>query len=140
MASNPADAELFEGVFASRATRSYAAIVEPAKVGELLRAIDGFEGQPATHAALRIAPYVFTRPGELRAAEWAEVDLEGAEWRIPAARMKMRDAHIVPLAHQVVEILRELHPLTGEGRFVFPAIGTPGRCISENRSTAPSGA
>jgi integrase len=129
---NPAEAELFDGAFASRATKSYAAITDPAKVGALLRAIDGFDGQPATHAALRMAPYVFVRPGELRAAEWAEFDLDKAEWRIPAARMKMRDAHIVPLARQVVAILRELKKLTGKGRFVFPAIGTPGRCLSEN--------
>jgi integrase len=106
--------------------------VEPAKIGELLRAIDGFEGQPATHAALRIAPYVFVRPGELRAAEWGEFNLDAAEWRIPAERMKMKDAHIVPLARQAVAILRELRKLTGRGRYVFPAIGSGERPLSEN--------
>jgi integrase len=131
-AANPADVALFEGVFASRATQSYPAIVEPKAVGQLLRAIEGYDGQPATHASLRMAPYVFVRPGELRAAEWAEFDLDGAEWRIPARRMKMRDAHIVPLAHQVVTILRKLHPLTGHGRYVFPAIGPAERPISAN--------
>jgi integrase len=130
--ANPADAELFEGVLASRATRSHPAIVEPRAVGQLLRAIDGFDGQPATQAALRIAPYVFARPGELRAATWAEVHLDEATWRIPGARMKMRDAHIVPLARQVVTILRELHKLTGHGRFLFPAIGPAERPISAN--------
>jgi integrase len=132
VAANPADAELFEGVFASRATQSYPAIVEPKAVGQLLRAIDGFEGQPSTQAALQIAPYVFARPGELRAALWVEVDLEEAIWRIPGARMKMRVAHTVPLARQVVAILRELHKLTGHGRFVFPAIGAAERPISAN--------
>jgi integrase len=129
---NPAEAELFEGAFASRATKSYAAIVEPKKVGQLLRAIDDYDGQPATHAALRIAPYVFVRPGELRAAEWSEFDLAKAEWRIPAARMKMRDAHIVPLAKPVVAILKELKKLTGLGRFVFPSVGNTARPLSEN--------
>jgi integrase len=132
ISENPADAELFEGVFANRATKHYPAIVEPAKIGELLRAIDGFEGQPATHAALRIAPYVFVRPGELRAAEWGEFNLDAAEWRIPAERMKMKDAHIVPLARQAVAILRELRKLTGRGRYVFPAIGSGERPLSEN--------
>jgi integrase len=130
--TNPADSELFEGVFASRATQNYPAIVEPRAVGQLLRAIEGYDGQPATHGALRLAPYVFVRPGELRAAEWSEFDLDQAEWRIPAGRIKTRDAHMVPLAHQVVAILRELYPLTGHGRFVFPAIGQAGRPISAN--------
>lgn len=132
VADNPAEAELFEGAFASRATRNYAAITDPKKVGELLRAIDGFDGQPTTQAALKIAPYVFVRPGELRAAEWSEFDLKAGEWRIPAVRMKMRDPHIVPLAHQVKKILCELHPLTGGGRYVFPAIGSAERPLSEN--------
>lgn len=129
---NPAEAEMFEGAFASRMTRHYAAITDPAKVGALLRAIEEYDGQPATHAALRVAPYVFVRPGELRAAAWSEFDLQNAEWRIPAARMKMRDAHIVPLARQVVAILKELEKLTGRGRFVFPAIGTGERPLSNN--------
>lgn len=129
---NPAAADLFEGAFASRATKNYAAITEPKRVGELLRAIDGFEGQPTTQAALKIAPYVFVRPGELRAAEWSEIDLGAGEWRIPAPRMKMRDAHIVPLARQVVKLLRELHSLTGGGKYVFPAIGSRTRPLSEN--------
>jgi integrase len=79
----------------------HAAITDPVQVGELLRAIDGYDGQPTTAAALRLAPYVFVRPTELRAAEWSEITLDGEqpEWRIPAERMKMREAHIVPLAY-----------------------------------------
>jgi len=122
------------GALAARSTKSYAAITDPARVGELLRAIDGYDGQPTTAAALKLAPYVFVRPGELRAAEWPEFSLHGlhAEWRIPAERMKMGEAHIVPLSAQAVAILRELRPVTGSGRFVFPAIGGGGRPLSEN--------
>ena len=75
---------------------------------------------------------MFVRPGELRKAEWAEIDLDKAEWNIPAARMKMRDPHLVPLSTQAVAILRELHPLTGEGRYVFPGARTNGRPMSDN--------
>lgn len=121
------------GALAPRAAKNYAAITDPAKVGELLRAIDGYDGQPTTAAALKLAPYVFVRPGELRAAEWQEFSLDPqAEWRIPAERMKMGEAHIVPLSRQAVAILRELRPITGNGRFVFPAIGGGGRPLSEN--------
>jgi integrase len=124
------------GALAPRATKNYAAITEPAKVGELLLAIDGYDGQPTTAAALRLAPYVFVRPGELRAAEWSEFDLDAAEWRIPAARMKMGEHHVVPLATQAVSILRDLQPLTRSGRYVFPAIGPGARPLSENTLNA----
>jgi integrase len=97
-----------------------------------MRAIADYDGQRTTHAALQLAPYVFVRPGELRAAEWSEVDLESAEWRIPAERMKMRETHIVPLSRQAVAILRELQPLTANNRYVFPAIGRQPRPLSEN--------
>jgi integrase len=122
------------GALAPRTTKNYAAVTDPTKVGELLRAIDGYDGQPATAAALKLAPYVFVRPGELRAAEWSEFSLYGPEpeWRIPATRMKMGEAHIVPLARQVVAILHELRPITGKQRYVFPAIGGGGRPLSEN--------
>jgi len=93
-------------------------VTEPAQVGELLRAIDGYTGQPVTALALKLAPLVFVRPGELRAAEWSEFDLDNAEWRIPAARMKMGEQHMVPLSRQAVAVLRELQPLTGRGRYV----------------------
>ncbi len=113
-----------------------AAVTQPAKVGELMRALQGYSGHPVTHAALRIAPYVFVRPGELRGAEWSEIDLHAAEWRIRADRMKMREAHIVPLSTQAVAVLRELQSLTGRGTYVFPSLRTPKRCMSENAITA----
>lgn len=110
----------------------HAAITDPAKIGKLLRDIDGFTGQPVTLAALKLAPLVFVRPGELRAAEWAEFDLDGALWRIPGARMKMKVDHLVPLSEQAVAILRELHLLTGSGRYVFPSLRGASRHMSEN--------
>ena len=125
-----------KGALAAKGTQSYAAITDPARVGQLVRAIEDYDGQATTHAALKLAPYVFVRPGELRAAEWSEFDLDRSEWRIPAERMKMREAHIVPLARQALEILRELHKRTGEGRFVFPAIGKRERPLSENTLNA----
>ena len=89
-----------------------------------------------TPFALKLAPLVFVRPGELRAAEWSEFDLDGAEWRIPAARMKMGEQHIVPLSLQAVEILREIQPLTSRGRYVFPSLLTRDRPMSENTINA----
>ncbi len=116
-----------------------AAVTDPAKLGELLRAIDAYQGTPVVRAALALAPLVFLRPGELRKAEWAEFDLDGETWTIPAARMKGRlkakltgPAHVVPLAPQAVAILRDLHPLTGKGRYVFPNPLTPERPLSDN--------
>lgn len=120
------------GALAPVVSTSRAAITDPAKVGDLLRAIDIYEGSLVTRCALRLAPLVFVRPGELRKAEWAEIDLEGAQWRIPAARMKMREEHIVPLAPQAVAILRELQPFTGPGKYVFPSHRGKGRSMSEN--------
>jgi len=113
-----------------------ATITEPKKVGELLRSIQGFEGTFIVQCALKITPYVFVRPGELRHAEWSEIDLDAAEWRIPAEKMKMRVIHIVPLAKQVVAILKELQPLTGSGRYVFPSIRNMHRPMSENTVNA----
>jgi len=112
--------------------KHHAAVTDPVRVGELLRAIDGFTGQPVTLAALRLAPLVFVRPGELRHAEWAEFDLGGAIWRIPGHKMKMKAPHLVPLSNQAVAILRELYPLTGSGHYVFPGIRTAARPMSEN--------
>lgn len=113
-----------------------AAPTDPANVAPLLRAIDGFEGSFVVKCALRLAPLVFVRPGELRAAEWAEIDFEAGQWNIPAEKMKMRSPHIVPLARQAIEILRELHPLTGHGRYLFPSHRSPLRCMSENAVNA----
>jgi integrase len=109
-----------------------AAITEPSQAAGLLRAIDGYQGEFVTKCALRLAPLVFVRPGELRKAEWAEIDLDKAEWNIPPGRMKMREPHLVPLSIQAVAILRELQPLTGRGRYVFPGARTNGRPMSDN--------
>ncbi len=114
----------------------YAAVTEPKAIAGLLRAIDGYTGSFVTTRALRLAPLVFVRPGELRRAEWAEIDLDAAEWRIPAAKMKMRAPHVVPLADQALAILRELHPLTGRGRYVFPGARSAERPMSENAVNA----
>jgi integrase len=105
--------------------KHHAAITDPKTIGGLLRTIDGYQGSFVTRCALRLAPLTFVRPGELRKAEWSEIDLEQAEWRIPAERMKMRAIHIVPLSVQAVTILRELHPLTGSACYVFPGLRTP---------------
>ena len=120
------------GALAPVVATSRAAITDPREVGELLRALDAYTGQETTRAALRLAPLLFVRPGELRAMEWDELDLDAGLWRIPAPRMKMREAHVVPLAPQAVAILRELEPLTGRGRFVFPSLRTADRPMSEN--------
>lgn len=112
--------------------KNHAAIIDPRAVGELLRAIDGYTGAFVTKCAMRLAPLLFVRPGELRMAEWNEIDLEKAEWNIPAARMKMREAHLVPLSIQALEILREIQPLTGSGRYVFSGARSDSRPMSEN--------
>ncbi len=124
------------GALAPIVAKNHAAIVEPVKIGQLLRAIDGYHGHPPTQAALKLAPLVFVRPGELRKAEWAEFDLDSGEWRIPASRMKLREQHIVPLTQQSVAILREIHTVTGHGRYVFPSPRGPDRPMSENAITA----
>ncbi len=109
-----------------------AAITDPKRVGELLRAIDGYQGTFVVQCALKFAPFVFVRPGELRHAEWSEINLENAEWNIPASKMKMKEAHLVPLSRQATEILRKLHTLTGSGRYVFPSERSSQRPMSEN--------
>jgi len=111
--------------------RNHAAIVDPVQLGGLLRALHAYHGTPVVQAALKLAPMVFVRPGELRQAEWGEVDLDAAVWSIPAARMKMRQAHLVPLARQAVEVLRELQPITGHGQYVFAGGRTDKRPMSE---------
>lgn len=112
-------------------TEHYAAITDPAKIGHLLRAIDGYQGDVSIVYALRIMPYVFVRSGELRAAEWVEIDLGAAEWVIPAGRMKMKRPHVVPLARQVVKLLEEIGEVTGDGRYIFPSTFSASRCISD---------
>ena len=110
----------------------YASIVEPTKVGELLRAIDGYEGQPEVRIALRMAPYVFVRPGELRSAEWSEFDLDAGVWTIPGAKMKMGRPHKVPLSRQMRELLKELVELRSGSKYLFPSVRDKERAISDN--------
>lgn len=109
-----------------------AAITTPKESGALLRAIDGYTGHPITAMALRLSPHLFVRPGELRAAEWSEIDVDAAIWSIPMTKMKMRRPHRVPLSRQVLEMLEELHGLTSHWRYLFPCFRSPRRCMSEN--------
>lgn len=119
------------GALAAPKVRHRAAIVDPAALGALLRAIDGYHGQPATRAALRLAPILAQRPGELRQAEWSEFNLDEAIWTIPATRMKMRRVHRVPLPAQAVAILRELQRITGNHKLAFPGLRSPTRPLSD---------
>jgi len=116
--------------------KHYASLTDASAVGELLRSINDYQGHFVTKCALRLAPLLFVRPGELRQAEWSEFDFEAAEWRIPAEKMKMRVKHIVPLSTQAITVLRELQPLTGDGKYVFPCVRTSKRSMSENTVNA----
>ncbi|MCB1667225.1 MAG: integrase arm-type DNA-binding domain-containing protein [Porticoccaceae bacterium] len=109
-----------------------AAVTDPKKVGTLLLALDGYEGTLPVKTALKLAPLLFVRPGELRHAEWSEIDLEAAEWVIPAHKMKTKAEHLVPLCKQAIEALLELHPLTGRSQYVFPSARSPRRPMSNN--------
>ena len=124
------------GALTAPKVKHRAAVTDPSAIGAMLRAIEGYEGYPVVLAALRLAPLLFVRPGELRNAEWCEVDLEESEWRIPASKMKMRQPHRVPLARQAIGILRDLHKLTGNGRYLFPSVRSVARPISENTMNA----
>jgi integrase len=117
-------------------SKNFASVTDPVRVGELMRAIEGYSGHPVTALALKLAPLVFVRPGELRQAEWTEFDLEGAEWRIPAARMKMGELHVVPLARQAVALLEELRPFARGGRYVFHSLRSRDRPMSNNTINA----
>jgi integrase len=123
------------GALAAKVVRNHAAVTEPRAVGALLRAIDGYDGQPSVALALKLSPHLFVRPGELRAAEWSEFDTKAKLWRIPGTRTKMRTEHLVPLSRQVVKLLEELKAHTGRGRFAFPAVGNSERFMSENTIT-----
>ncbi len=113
-------------------SRHHPSVRGPKQVGELMRAIRGYSGSQTTLCALKLAPLLFVRPGELRHAEWADIDLRAEEWRIPAERMKMRSPHIVPLSVQSQAVLAELRPLTGGGKFLFPGALSGTRPMSEN--------
>jgi len=121
-----------DGVLQDRKTKHRAAITAPREVGELLVAIDNYRASNVVSTALRLSPLLFQRPGEIRAMEWSEVDWEKSVWEIPASKMKMNRPHIVPLCRQAVELLRELHPYTGKGKFVFPSARGGSRCLSDN--------
>lgn len=121
---NPA-ADLADALPPSPKTKHFAAIMEPQAIWSLLRAIQAYKGDFPVRCALQVAPYVFVRPGELRYAEWSEIDLDEAVWSIPAERMKMKVAHLVPLSQQALAILRDLHALTGQGRYVFKTMRGP---------------
>ncbi len=125
-----------KGTLSSTNTQGFAAITEAKPFGALLNSIDLYEGQPTTMAALKLAPLVFVRPGELRAAQWAEINIDKARWLIPASRMKEKLPHEVPLSTQAIAIIEELGPITGGGRYLFPSLRSPKRPISDNTLNA----
>lgn len=127
---------LLRGALVAPTVTHHSAILEPAKVGELMRAIDGFSGQPLTHIALKLTPHVFVRPGELRRAEWSEIDLKKAIWTIPAAKMKMRDPHLVPLSRQALELLEAAQAISAGQRYIFSSLYPGNRPMSENTINA----
>ena len=120
------------GALAPTRTKHRAAVTEPRAVGSLLVTLDGYYGSPIVRAALQLAPLTFVRPGELRKATWQEIDFETAEWRIAADRMKMRTPHVVPLSRQALEVLKDLHALTGPDGYVFPSPRSHSRPMSDN--------
>lgn len=124
------------GALTAPQPKHYGAIIEPKRAGELLRAIDGYDGLGLTKLAMQLSANVFVRPGELRHAEWSEIDLDGGVWIIPAGKMKMRRPHQVPLSRQSVEILRELYEASGPKGYVFPSIRARSRPMSENTINA----
>lgn len=125
-------AAMLAGQLIAPKVKHHAAILEPRKLGELLRSIDAFEGAPITRLALQVAPHVMARPGELRQATWDEFDLDAKIWRIKPERMKMRRPHAIPLSDQVLAYLRELQQFSGPEGYVFPAFHTTRRPMSEN--------
>ena len=124
------------GALAAIPESHFSAITEPNHAAELMRSIFDYTGHPCTVAALKLTPLVFVRPGERRTAEWAVMDLDAAEWRIPGSKMKMKNDHIVPLSAQAVALLRSVHPISGHGRYVFPSLRTGERPMSENTINA----
>jgi integrase len=125
-------AQPLQGALVSPVAKHHAAITDPIAFGKLLRAIDAYSGQPVTKLALRFTPHAYQRPGEVRKAEWSEIDFDKALWTIPAERMKQRQPHRVPLSEQALAILREAAGLSGGGRYVFPKLGSPLKPMCEN--------
>jgi integrase len=125
-----------KGALTAPTVQHRAAIIEPKAFGALLRAIETYDGAPETRAALELLALTFVRPGELRAAEWMEFDLDAAIWSIPGEKMKMKRPHRVPIAPRAMAILRELQTITGHGKYLFPSVRSPARCMSENTINA----
>jgi integrase len=125
-------AALLLGAIPAPHSKHLAAIIDSKRAGDLLRAIASYSGNPLTRLALTVSAHVFVRPGELRRAEWPEIDTEAAIWRIPAVRMKKRREHVVPLSRQSLAIFAQARVLSGGDRFIFPALGKPGKPMSEN--------
>lgn len=121
-----------KGALIVNKTKHMATITTPEKVGELLRAIDNYPGGITTKYALKLAPYVMLRPGEIRHAEWSEISFDRKQWKIPANKMKMGTPHIIPLSRQAIEILKEIEPVTGQGKYIFPSLSSKDSTISEN--------
>ncbi len=121
-----------QGALTPVTVKHHAAITDPGQIGALLRACESYTGHFATRCALHLSFLVMLRPGEVRKAEWSDIDLDRAEWRIPAAKMKMKDEHIIPLSRQAIAIFNEIKPLTGAGQYVFPSVRSHARPMSEN--------
>jgi integrase len=120
----------------SKTRKHMASVTDPKELAPLLRALDGYQGSFVAQCALKLMPMLFVRPGELRHMEWTEIDLDAAEWNIPALKMKMKSPHLVPLSLQAIDILSELKPLTGNGKYVFPSTRSHDRCMSDNTINA----
>lgn len=127
---------LLRGALTAPQVKHHSAIVVPSQVGALLRAIDGYDGQPLTCLALKLTPHLFVRPGELRRAEWSEFDLDSAVWTIPAVKMKMRSPHIVPLSKQALELVESAKALSATQKYVFSSLYPGNRPMSENTINA----
>ena len=125
-----------QGALIPKRKKHMATITDPKEVGGLLRAIDGYTGDFVTQSALKLTPYLMLRPGELRSAEWSEIDFEKKQLRIPAEKMKMRRIHIVPLPGQAITIFKQIQPVTGEGKYVFPSVRFKDRPMSNNTINA----
>jgi integrase len=139
VATGRADADptgALRGAIAAPVVQHRAAIIEPKAFGGLLRAIEGYDGAPETKAALKLLALTFVRPGELRSAEWSEIDMDAAVWTIPAEKMKMRRPHRVPLAPEALAVLRSLREVSGNSKFLFPSVRSPQRYMSENTINA----
>lgn len=120
------------GALTTPKTTHHAAITDPCEVGVLLKTMDGYTGQAVTRLALRLSPHLFVRPGELRQAEWTEIDVDKAVWVIPIEKMKMRRPHKVPLSRQALAMIEELREISGHRQYLFPCMGSPRRPMSEN--------